>query len=85
MDTLLPDAFHVGPRVRMTTVQVDELIRLGRLDDSDHCELLDGALIEMPPIGPDHASLTNILARMLARAYGDAAFVQCGNPIDAGA
>ena len=85
MDTLLPDAFHVGPRVRMATVQVDELIRLGKLDDADHCEVLDGALIEMPPVGPDHPSLTDILARMLTRGYGDAAFVRCGNPIDAGA
>lgn len=84
MEHLLPDAFDVGPRVRMTSVQVDELLRLGRLDDADHCELLDGVLIEMPPIGPDHSSLTDILAAELGRAYGGAGFVRCGNPIEAG-
>jgi len=47
-------------------------------------ELIDGEIIQMPPIGPGHASTTETLAQLLAPSLGGARYIRLGNPLDLG-
>ena len=47
----------------------------------ERVELIEGEIIAMPPIGPDHASLVDRLNRTFGRAVGDAAIVRVQNPV----
>lgn len=57
------------------------LAEVGILGEDDRVELLDGQIVEMTPIGPDHAAGVDSLTRLLVRAVGDAAIVRVQNPI----
>lgn len=43
----------------------------GVLDPEARVELIEGEIIDMPPIGTDHAYVVNRLNRLLARAVGE--------------
>jgi Uma2 family endonuclease len=62
-----PDAqMHLRER----RISVEEYFAMGEagiLDDDDRVELLDGRLIDMPPIGPSHSHSVNDLEKLLAR------------------
>lgn len=60
------------------------MVAAGLLDEDDPCELIEGELIEMPPIGNEHAGASNWLASRLGRIYQDVGFVSAGNPIVVG-
>lgn len=51
------------------------------LDPEARIELIEGELIDMPPIGPQHASRVNRLIRIFSEAAGDLAIVSAQNPI----
>jgi Uma2 family endonuclease len=47
-------------------------------------ELIDGVIIDMPPIGSPHAAMARRLHALLHRAVGDRAIVSCQSPIQLG-
>lgn len=66
---------------------VDEYYRMadaGILAPEARVELIDGEVMDMPPIGPPHASMVTELQRRLMRAVGDAAVVRVQNPVRLG-
>jgi Uma2 family endonuclease len=53
---------------------VDEYHRMGEagiLHDDDRVELIAGEIVQMPPIGSDHAWVVTRIARLFERACGD--------------
>lgn len=64
---------------------LDEYHRMGRagvFDEDERVELLDGRIVEMTPIGPEHAGCVGALNRLLNRLVGDRAVVWVQNPVD---
>ena len=64
-------------------LNVDEYHRMGEagiLHEDDRVELIGGELIDMAPIGQDHAATVNGLAHALFIACGDWAIVSVQNP-----
>jgi Uma2 family endonuclease len=57
------------------------LAEVGILDESSRVELIEGELIDMAPIGSNHAGVVNGLARALFAACGDRAVVAVQNPV----
>jgi Uma2 family endonuclease len=67
---------------------VDEYFRMGTagvLPPEARVELIDGEIIDMPPIGPPHGSRVKWLSRILHRAVGDRAIVSTQDPVVLGA
>jgi len=65
-------------------ITVDEYLRMGEagiLAPDACCELIEGEIIDMPPIGPSHASKTNRLVEILSLAVPGKAIVSTQNPI----
>jgi Uma2 family endonuclease len=68
-------------------ISVDEYLRMGEAGvfaPEARLELIEGEIIEMPPIGSPHAGTVALLDRLLARAAGDQAFVWVQNPLRLG-
>ena len=53
----------------------------GILGENDRVELIDGELIDMAPIGTDHAATVNGLTRALIMACDGRAYVSVQNPV----
>ena len=65
-------------------ITVGEYFRMGEagvLDPDARCELIEGEIIDMPPIGPLHASKTNRLTDLLTEAVRGKAIVSAQNPV----
>ena len=60
-------------RRRLTVDDFANMCRAGILTAADRVELIDGELVEMPPMGPEHAGIVNRLAKVLIVRLGDAA------------
>lgn len=63
---------------------VDEYYRMaavGILTEDDRVELIEGEIVQMPPIGSRHASCVARLDRLCNRLVGDLALVFCQNPV----
>lgn len=63
---------------------VDDYVRLGEagiLPEDARIELIEGDLIDMPPIGTGHASVDIRLNRLLVRRAADDAIVSVGHPM----
>jgi Uma2 family endonuclease len=56
----------------------------GLLTPDDRVQLIEGEILEMPPIGSPHGSVTGRLDRWLHRTVGDAAIVRLRNPVNLG-
>lgn len=70
------------PRPHRLTV--DEYYRMGEvglLSSDDRVELIEGEIVEMPPIGDRHAAAVDVLARTLIQSLGDSAHVRIQGPI----
>lgn len=63
-------------RRRLTVDDFAKMCEVGILSADDHVELIDGELVEMPPMGPPHAGIVNHLAKILIRRLGDTADVR---------
>lgn len=67
---------------------VDDYVRmhdLGIIAEDVRTELIDGEIIEMPPIGPPHASTVGRLNHVFGQWLGDRALVWVQNPLLVGA
>ena len=55
--------------------EYDQMVKLGLFED-ERVELLDGVLVTMSPIGPDHDAAVSWLTKVFVRAVGDRAEVR---------
>ena len=62
-------------RYSFTVSEYHHLFEAGVLDERARVELIDGELIEMPPIGPQHTSRHILINRYLIRTFDDRATV----------
>jgi hypothetical protein len=70
--------------VRRHRLTVDDFHRMGEAGifrADERVELIDGEVIDMAPIGRDHARTVGFLAKRLERAVGDSALVFVQNPL----
>ena len=63
-------------RRRLTVDDFAKMCEVGILSADDHVELIDGELVEMPPMGPLHAGVVNELAYVLILRLDDSAHVR---------
>lgn len=68
-------------RHRLTVRDYYRLAEVGILRRDDRVELLEGQLVDMSPIGPRHALVSDMLNRLLMAAAGDQAWLRVQNPI----
>ncbi|HUF73627.1 MAG TPA: Uma2 family endonuclease [Gammaproteobacteria bacterium] len=78
MSTIADDTFNRHP---FTVTDYYRMAEVGILIPGERVELIEGEIIDMPPIGSRHAGTVNHLSRILQRAVGDNAIVQVQNPI----
>lgn len=70
--------------VRRHRLTVDDFHRMGEAGifrADERVELIDGEVIDMAPIGSNHAGTVGFLAKRLERAVGDSALVFVQNPL----
>jgi Uma2 family endonuclease len=60
------------------------MVATGVLTKDDRVELIEGDLLNMAPIGSQHAALSVRLTKLFVRGVGDAAEVSVGGPINLG-
>jgi len=71
-------------RKKFTVGQYHQMIESGILTDRDRVELLQGEIIEMSPIGMQHAACVDRLNELLVRELVGRAIVRVQNPIQLG-
>ncbi len=76
----MDDADLLLTRHRLNVDDYHRMAEAGILGEDDRVELIDGDLIDMAPIGQDHAATVNGLTRVLVMACGDRAIVSIQNP-----
>ena len=76
----MDDADLVLTRHRLNVDDYHRMAEAGILGEDDRVELIDGDLIDMAPIGQDHAATVNGLNHLLVMACGDRAIVSVQNP-----
>ena len=60
-------------RRRLTVDDFANMCAAGILTADDRVELIDGELVEMPPMGPEHTGIVNELANVLPARLGETA------------
>ena len=68
-------------RKRFTVTEYHQMAATGIVSDEDRVELLEGEIIEMAAIGPQHASCVGRLTQRLAILVEGRAFVWVQNPM----
>lgn len=68
-------------RRRFTVDEYYWMARVGILGEDDRVQLIDGEIVEMPPIGPEHAGTVSQFSEGFTTRYTDAAQVRVQNPI----
>ncbi|MBI4498167.1 MAG: Uma2 family endonuclease [Chloroflexi bacterium] len=68
-------------RRRFTVDEYYRMAKAGILSEDDRVELIDGEIIQMPPIGPRHAWCVDRLTELFVRTFSDAAQVRVQNPV----
>jgi len=58
-----------------------QMIESGVFDEDDRLELVDGEIVEMSPISPEHAGHVKRLNRLFTRRLGNRALVSVQDPI----
>lgn len=66
---------------RLTVHDYYRMAEAGVLSPDDRTELIEGEVIDMPPIGNRHAEVVRLLNKRLLRAVGDAAEVSTQLPV----
>jgi Uma2 family endonuclease len=69
---------------RFTVDEYHRIARAGVLGEDDRVELLEGAIVEMGPIGSRHAACVDRLNRLLSRLVGDGFLVRVQSPLRLG-
>jgi Uma2 family endonuclease len=66
---------------RLTVHDYYRMAEVGLLHPDDRTELIEGEIIDMPPIGSEHASVVTLLNRQLMRAADDSVEVRVQLPV----
>ncbi|HEV8683317.1 MAG TPA: Uma2 family endonuclease [Actinomycetota bacterium] len=66
---------------RFTADHYERMGRAGILGEDDRVELIEGQIVEMPPIGSRHAGTVNYLIAVLVRGLGDRAVISPQHPV----
>lgn len=66
---------------RFTVADYYRMAAAGILGAHDRVELVDGRVVQMTPIGPDHAGCVKAVADVLRRTLGDTALLGVQDPI----
>ena len=69
---------------RLTVDEYYRMVKVGLLSPDDRVELIEGEIVDMPPIGSRHAAKVTVLAKLLIRAVGDTADVRIQAPVRLG-
>jgi Uma2 family endonuclease len=67
---------------RMSRAEYERVAQQGVFGDA-RVELIRGIVVEMPPIGTEHADKVDVLTRVFVRGVGDRAVVRVGLPFAA--
>jgi Uma2 family endonuclease len=83
MDTAPVDilARYPVPRHRLSRRDYYRLGEAGILGEDDRVELLEGQLVDMSPIGPRHAIVTENLNELLVTGFAGRCRIRCQNPV----
>ncbi|NJD35186.1 MAG: Uma2 family endonuclease, partial [Betaproteobacteria bacterium] len=68
-------------RHKLTTDDFHRMADAGIFREGDRIELIEGELIDMPPIGSPHANLVDELNHLLVRQAGPGVRVRIQNPV----
>jgi Uma2 family endonuclease len=79
--TAPPPASALGRAVRFSVADYHRMGETGILGPDLRTELIDGEIVEMPPIGHPHAGTVKYLANVLKEAVGPAAIVAVHDPV----
>ena len=77
----MSDAGELLVRHKLTVTDIYRMLDAGVLHEDDRVELIDGELLDMAPIGSDHATTVDRLTKALVMACGDRAIVRVQNPV----
>jgi Uma2 family endonuclease len=67
-------------RRKLTADEYDRMGEAGILHEDERVELIDGEILEMPPISDDHIGGVHSLTAIFGRRLGDRAIVSVQNP-----
>jgi Uma2 family endonuclease len=68
-------------RYRFTVDEHHRMAEAGILDEDSRVELIEGEIVDVPPIGPDHMDAVIASTHVFVRMFGDVARVSTQNPI----
>lgn len=71
-------------RHRFTVAEYHEMVRAGIIAEDARVELLDGEVIDMPPIGPIHAGGVKRTSEIFHDTFRDVAIVAAQDPVALG-
>lgn len=72
----------ISPRKhRLSVGDFHRMGEVGILDPNVRCELIDGEIIDMAPIGSLHAGTVRMLSRLLGRSVGNLAVIAIQDPV----
>ena len=78
MQTTAPTDVLIRP---ITVAEYHRMGKIGIIAPDERVELLDGSLIAMPPIGPEHAYSVRLLLRRLQERYAGRASLSIQGPV----
>ncbi|WP_058558012.1 Uma2 family endonuclease [Thiohalocapsa sp. ML1] len=76
-----PRASALGQAVRFSVADYHRMGESGILGPELRTELIDGEVVEMPPIGHPHAGTVKLLSNLLKERLGPAAIVSVQDPV----
>ena len=71
-------------RHRITVDEYYRMVEVGLLAPKARVELIDGEIIDMPPIGDPHMATVDRINKLLIHAVGDRAIVRCQGAVQLG-
>src|SRR3990172_4740118 len=77
--TTTPAAFP--ERRRFTVQEYEQMIKAGVFGEDDRLELIEGELIPMSPINPDHAGHVDRIAELFHERVRGKALIRVQNPL----
>ena len=78
---MMTEELVLRPRHRWTVAEYHRMAEVGLLHEDSRVELIDGEIIEMAPIGSEHAGHNNHLLSLLAYHLHGKAIVAGQNPV----
>lgn len=81
MSTVLSDRL---PRRRITVNEYHRMVEIGSLAPAARVELIEGEILEMPPMGSRHTAVVHRLRDLLDAAVGEQAAVRVQSPLQLG-